>query len=132
MRLLMWTGFGVAFVALLFAAFLFAFLGFVVHGVFFVFEAALAGGVAGIACWWLREWSRADEAADETQLLAVEAIAEHTPAPRRRTMPVHRWRRACGRAAHHIRGSAERDAGDDVEQLRRYRERQRRDAGVSS
>lgn len=134
MRLLMWTGAVVAVLGVALAAVLFAFLGAVLHGAFYIIEAALAGGVAGIAWWWVRD-RRAEQAAlaAETQLLAVEAIACHQPAPRRRQARLRRWRHACGRAAQRIRGSAERDPAVDVEQLRTYRERQRRDVdeGVS-
>lgn len=109
MRWLMWTGLGVAAVGFLFAAFVFAFLGFVVHGVFFVFEAVLAAAVAGIACWWRREIRRVDAeivAQEETRLLDVEQIAAHKPPSPRRPDRLGRWRLACGRAARRIREGA--------------------------
>lgn len=111
MRFLKWAGLAVAAVGAALGLVTFGFLGFALHGIFFAFEAALAGSIAGIAAWWIRERRRAYEAEiaaqDDTRVLDLAAIAAHKPpSPRRPSARLRRWRHACGRAARRIREGA--------------------------
>lgn len=78
------------------AAGIFAFLGQVLHPVFFWFVAFIAVSWAAVGLWAWRDLRRTDKAMapiEDTVLLDIEAIAKHRPPVTRRRRDPRRWLR---------------------------------------